>query len=117
VRAQCTTCRDGARNPGFPPPELRDLQVRVRAEQQTPDWRARHAVRSEAEGTVNGFARGHRMRQCRYRGEPKARLQHVLTAIAANTERLSALHQPTQHPRPGRRPPSRPSWTSTRSPG
>ena len=90
VRAQCTSSRDGARNVGFPPRELRDLQVRVRAEQQTPDWKARYAVRSGVEGTMNEFAHGHRMRRCRYRGEPKAHLQHILTAIAVNIERLSA---------------------------
>ncbi|UKY48570.1 transposase [Streptomyces inhibens] len=72
---------------GLPPRELRDLQVR--AEQQTPDWRTRYAVRSGVEGTVNEFAHGHGMRRCRYRGQPKAHLQHVLTAIAVNIERLS----------------------------
>ncbi|MGW0819353.1 transposase [Streptomyces viridiviolaceus] len=29
------------------------------------------------------------MRRCRYRGQTKAHLQHVLTAIAVNIERLS----------------------------
>jgi hypothetical protein len=32
-----TTSRDSARNVGFPPRELLDLQVRVRAEQHSPD--------------------------------------------------------------------------------
>lgn len=32
--------------------ELRDLQLRVRAEQQTPEWKRRYAVRSGVEGTV-----------------------------------------------------------------
>jgi hypothetical protein len=74
---------------GFPPRELRDLQLRVRAEQQTPEWKARHAARSGVEGTVNEFAHGHGMRRCRYRGHGKAHVQHVLTAIAVNIERLS----------------------------
>lgn len=91
VRPQCTTSRDGARNVGFPPRELRDLQVRVRAEQQTPGWQARYAVRSGVESTVNEFVHGHGMRRCRYRGQPKAHLQHVLTTIAVNIERLSGL--------------------------
>ncbi|MDH6122884.1 transposase [Kitasatospora sp. GAS204B] len=42
------------------------------------------------EGTINEFAHGHGMRHCRYRGQPKAHLQHVLTAIAVNIERLSS---------------------------
>jgi hypothetical protein len=37
---------------GFPPRELRDLQLRVRAEQQTPEWKTRYAVRSGVESTV-----------------------------------------------------------------
>ena len=97
TKSQCQPCPDRprctnssqARNVGFPPRELRDLQLRVRAEQQTPDWKARYAVRSGVEGTVNEFAHGHGMRHCRYRGQPKAHLQHVLTAIAVNIERLS----------------------------
>jgi phage-related protein len=74
---------------GFPPRELRDLQVRVRTEQQISEWKARYAVRPGAEGTINEFAHGHGMRRCCYRGQPKAHLQHVLTAIAVNIERLS----------------------------
>jgi transposase len=102
VRDQCTTSRDGARNVGFPPRELRDLQVRVRAEQQSPDWHTRYAVRSGVESTINEFAHGHGMRRCRYRGQPKAHLQHVFTAIAVNIERLSGL------PPSGETTPSRP---------
>jgi transposase len=103
VRTQCTTSRDGARNVGFPPRELRDLQLRARADQQTPQWHARYAVRSGIEGTINEFAHGHGMRHCRYRGYPKAHLQHVFTAIAVNIERLSAL-PPTEETLPPRPP-------------
>jgi hypothetical protein len=49
------------------------------------------------------LARGHGMRHCRYRGQPKAHLQHVLTAIAVNIERLSQL-PPGETPAP--RPPT-----------
>jgi hypothetical protein len=87
---------------GFPPRELRDLQVRVRTEQQTPDRQARYAVRSGVEGTVNEFAHGHGMRRCRYRGQPKAHLQHIFTAIAVNIERPSGLSPADEAP------PSRP---------
>ncbi|MFG2525674.1 transposase [Streptomyces sp. NPDC048527] len=98
VRAQCTSTGDSARNVGFPPRELRDLQVRVRSEQQTPEWKARYAVRSGVEGTINEFAHGHGLRHCRYRGQSKAHLQHVFTAIAVNIERLSSL-TPDEKPR------------------
>ena len=62
-----------------------------RADQQDPAWHKRYAVRSGVEGTVCELAHGHGMRHCRYRGQPKAHLQHVLTAIAVNIERLSQL--------------------------
>jgi len=91
ARAACTTSGDGKRTVGFPPRELYELQVRNRAGQQDPAWHKRYAVRSGIEGTVCEFAHGHGMRHCRYRGQPKAHLQHVLTAIAVNIERLSQL--------------------------
>lgn len=102
VRSQCTGSREGARNVGFPPRELRDLQLRARSEQQTTEWKTRYAVRSGVEGTVNEFAHGYGMRRCRYRGQPKAHLQHVFTAIAVNIERLSGM------PPTGEAPPARP---------
>jgi transposase len=91
ARAACTTSSDGKRTVGFPPRELYELQARNRADQQNPAWHKRYAVRSGAEGTVCELANGHGMRHCRYRGQPKAHLQHVLTAIAVNIERLSRL--------------------------
>ncbi|MFE2578874.1 transposase [Streptomyces sp. NPDC059378] len=100
AHTQCTSTADSARTVGFPPRELRDLQLRVRAEQQTPAWKARDAVRSGVEGTVNEFARGHGMRLCRYRGQGKVHVQHVLTAIAVNIERLGRLSPTEEAPTP-----------------
>ncbi|WP_405969528.1 transposase [Streptomyces sp. NBC_00988] len=50
-----------------------------------------YAVRSGEEGTVNEFAHGHGMRRCRCPGQGKAHIQHVLTPIAVDIERLSGL--------------------------
>ncbi|WP_432190572.1 transposase [Streptomyces sp. Tue6028] len=54
------------------------------------------------EGTVNEFAHGHGMRRCRYRGQGKAHIQHILTAIAVNIERLSGLPPAEETPTPRR---------------
>ncbi|MGW1752424.1 transposase [Streptomyces sp. NPDC002092] len=75
-------------------------QLRVRAEQQTPEWKTRYAVRSGVESTVNEFAHGHGMRRCRYRGQGKVHAQHVLTAIAVNIERLGGLSPAEEAPNP-----------------
>jgi len=101
---RCTNSHQNTRNVGFPPRELRDLQVRVRTEQQTPDWKARYALHSGVEGTINELAHGHGMRRSRYREQPKAHLQHVLTAIAVNIERLSSPSATEETPSP--RPPT-----------
>jgi hypothetical protein len=89
ARAACTTSGDGKRTVGFPPRELCELQVRNRAGQQDPAWHKRHAVRPGIEGTAREPAHGHGMRHCRHRGQPRAHLQHVLTANAVNIERPS----------------------------
>jgi hypothetical protein len=80
----------------------RELQIRNRAKRQEPDWHKRYAVRSGMEGTICEFVHGHDMRRCRYRGQAKAHLQHVLTAIAVNVERLS--RQPSGESPPPRAP-------------
>jgi hypothetical protein len=99
VRAKCTTSWDSARNAGFLLRQLLELQLRHRAEQQEPAWHKRYAGRSGIEGTICEFAHGHGMRHCRYRGQPKAHLQHVLTALAVDVERLSrpAKARPHDH--------------------
>ena len=90
-RAACTTSSNGKRAVGFPPRELHELQIRNRADQQDHAWHKRYAVRSGIGGTVCELVHGHGMRHCHYRGQPKAHLRDVLTAIAVNIERLSQL--------------------------
>ncbi|MGV4988497.1 transposase, partial [Streptomyces sp. NRAIS3] len=69
-----------------------------RTEQQTPEWKTRYSVRSGVEGTVNEFAHGHGMRRCRYRGQRKAHMQHVLTAIAPTSSASAHCCRPKKHP-------------------
>lgn len=114
VRAKGTTSRDAARNAGFPPRELLEPQLRNRAEQQEPAWHKRYAVRCGIEGTICEFTHGHDMRHRRYHGQPKAHLQHVLTAIAANVERLSR-QPPGERTHHDHRQPSRTTSTSSAS--
>ncbi|MER7514309.1 transposase [Streptomyces lavendulae] len=53
------------------------------------DWRRLYGLRSGAEGGIEEFVDGHHGRRCRYRGLAKTHVQHVLTALAINVERLS----------------------------
>ncbi|MFE2064405.1 transposase [Streptomyces sp. NPDC059467] len=61
------------------------------------DRRRLHGLRSAAEGSIEEFADGHRGRRCRYRGLAKTHVQHALTALAINVERLS-LQEPAAAP-------------------
>ncbi|MEU9190748.1 transposase [Streptomyces sp. NPDC048484] len=106
---QCGRCPEHAKcTPGpfrslyFPTRRLHELQVKNRADQQDRDWRRLYRRRSGAEGTIEEFADGHHGRRCRYRVLAKPHVQHVLTALAINVERLS-LQEPadsSDRPRP-----------------
>ncbi|MDQ0605399.1 transposase [Streptomyces canus] len=99
TRSLCARGR-AARTVYFLPQQLHELQARSRADQQDPAWRQLYAVRSGVEGTIAELALGHRARRCRFHGLPKTHVQHVLTAIAVNIERLAeqdpqnAIHRP-----------------------
>jgi hypothetical protein len=69
---------------------LHDLQAQNRADQQGPHWQRLYASGSGIEGTMSELGTGHRMRRCRYHGMAKAHVQHLLAAIAVNSERLNA---------------------------
>ncbi|ASU81770.1 hypothetical protein CDO52_02275 [Nocardiopsis gilva YIM 90087] len=72
---------------GFPQGPARPAEVQARrAGQPLPPPDLRGQVRHREH--VNEFAHGHEMRRCRYRGLEKTHVQHVLTAIAVNVERL-----------------------------
>ncbi|MHA6757101.1 IS1182 family transposase [Streptacidiphilus sp. PAMC 29251] len=103
VRASCTSGK-APRTVNFLPRHLHELQTQNRADQQDPQWQRLYASRSGIEGTMNELANGHRMRRCRYHGVAKAHVQHVLTAIAINIERLSSQEPEDSAYRP--RPPT-----------
>jgi len=67
------------------------------------DCRRLYGLRSGAEGSIEDFVDGHRGRRCRYPGLAETHVQHVLTALAINVERLS-LQEPADGPYRPRRP-------------
>jgi len=89
VRALCTRRKNGGRQLTVPPREVHEVQAKARAEQATKEWQARYAIRAGVEGTINQ-ALDLGVRQARYRGTDKTRLQHILTACAINLIRLNA---------------------------
>jgi transposase len=103
-RQVCTGNLDGkGRHLLLMPQPLQEIQTRARAEQQTADWQRHYAIRAGCEATVSETVHAHGLRHCRYKGQAKTHVQHVLTAAGANIIRLSQYDPPENHPRPTRR--------------
>ncbi len=93
VRAHCMTSpRKGRGLMLRPQVEYVALQTQ-RTEQQTAGFKAKYAQRAGVEGTLSQGLRLGDLRQARYIGEAKTRLQHILIAIALNLLRVVAWWQ------------------------
>ena len=88
-RAQCTRSKQEPRIFGLLPREQHEALQAARREQETEGFRWRYAARAGIEGTHEQANRRCGLRRCRYIGEAKAHLQHLLTAAAINVVRLS----------------------------
>ena len=89
-RAQCTRAVKGPRRLTLQP-QAEHLALRAaRARRREPGFPARYAARAGVEGTIAQGVRSFDLRQARYLGLAKARLQHLLLAAALNVARLAA---------------------------
>ena len=87
---QCTASKPGRRMLTLRPEELHENLARARAAQKTDTWKNKYALRAGVEGTINQALDITGIRQARYRGLPKVRLQHAFSATALNIVRLDA---------------------------
>ena len=103
-QTRCTTAARGFRTLTLRPREIHEAAAAARAAQETGTWRARYALRAGIEGTINQALDVTGIRRARYRGLPKVRLQHALSATALNVVRLDAYwtDQPLGHARTSR---------------
>src|SRR3954464_634564 len=88
-RSQCTRSKQAPRIIALLPREQHEALQAPRREQGTEEFRSRYAARAGIEGTHEQAIRRCGLRRCRYIGEAKAHLQHLLTAAAINLVRLS----------------------------
>ena len=96
VRELCTTSGKRRRQLTVHPRAVHQAQLAARATQDTRDFQARYALRAGVEGTIRQGVAVTGMRQARYRGLDKTRLEHVYAATALNLIRLHAWW--TGHP-------------------
>src|SRR5258706_3314646 len=87
------------------PQRVHEARERRRAEQRTPPFQERYALRAGIEGSISEGVRCHGLRQARYRGQPMTQLQAQAIAAAINLVRIRQMLQRTRlglSPRPKR---------------
>src|SRR5215470_6765975 len=87
-RARCTKAKLEPRIIGLQAREHHEALQAARRRQETEEFRQQYAARAGIEGTHEQAVRRCGLRRCRYIGQAKAHLQHVLTAAALNVIRL-----------------------------
>src|SRR5512142_72740 len=88
-RSRCTKAEKEPRIIGLQAREHHEALQGARREQTTDEFRSRYAARAGIEGMREQAIRRCGLRRCRYIGEAKAHLQHLLTVAAINVVRLS----------------------------
>ena len=90
VRDKCTRSKAAGRELTFLPRAQQEAVTAARERQKTKAFHRRYATRAGIEGTIAQGTRTCDLRQARYRGHRKTRLQHILTAMAINCKRIVA---------------------------
>ncbi|MEL7079590.1 MAG: transposase [Cyanobacteria bacterium J06582_2] len=90
VRQKCTRAKVNPRGLTLMVQEEHEALTNARIRQTTAEFKKEYSKRSGIEGTISQGIRGFHLRQCRYIGLAKTRLQHILTAAAMNLERIYA---------------------------
>src|SRR3954453_8589841 len=88
-RAQCTRAKVEPRLIGLQEREPYEALQARRQQQKTEEFQKQYAARAGIEGTHAQAIQRCGLRRCRYIGLAKARLQHVLTAVAINLVRVA----------------------------
>ena len=88
--AACTQSKKTGRILYLHPQAEQEALAAARRYQHSDAFRKRYAVRAGIEGTLSQGVRGFGLRQCRYIGEAKTLLQHLMTAAAMNFWRVYA---------------------------
>jgi transposase len=88
-RARCTKAKQEPRIIGLQAREHHQALHLARQHQKTEAFRQQYAARAGIESTHEQAIRRCGLRRCRYIGQTKTSLQHVLTAVAVNLVRLN----------------------------
>jgi hypothetical protein len=88
LREKCTRSKHTGRTLTIYPQEKYEAQLTARQRQKTEDFKQLYGERAGIEGTISQGVRKSGLRQSRYIGLPRTRLQHLATAAAINMFRV-----------------------------
>ncbi|MGH9671029.1 MAG: IS1182 family transposase [Terriglobales bacterium] len=91
-RPDCTTAKTTGRQLKLQPQSVHEALTAGRQRARTPEYEREYAVRAGIEGTHTQAVRQCGLRQSRYVGEGKVRLQHLLIGTALNFLRVGAWY-------------------------
>jgi len=89
-RSPCTKAKREPRLFGLQPREPYEALQAARQQQTTEAFRRQYAARAGVESTHEQAIRRCGLRRCRYIGQAKTHVQHVITATAINLVRVAA---------------------------
>jgi transposase len=89
LRVHCTKAKAEPRIIGLQAQVYHEALQQARQTQQTEEFRLEYAARAGIESTHEQAIRRCGLRDCRYIGSAKTRLQHIVTAAAINVIRIS----------------------------
>lgn len=89
-RPLCTRSKNGPRQLAFPMREQHEALRAAEAYEKTDAFKKQYAQRAGVEGTISQAVQSMDMRRSRYRGQHKTHLQHIMSAIAINLQRLAS---------------------------
>ena len=92
-RLRCTSSSSRRRAINVKPKPFFEALNAARERQKTESFKEQYHQRAGIEGTISQGVRAFGLRQARYRGYAKTRLQHIATAVAMNFVRLAAWFQ------------------------
>jgi transposase len=90
VREQCTRSKAGRRTINIKPRAQYEALEAARRRQTSEEFKQTYRRRAGVEGTISHGVRASGMRETRYVGEAKTRLQHQVTGCALNLIRIAA---------------------------
>ncbi len=90
ARSLCTRAAGEPRQLTLRPQADHEALLAVRRRQKAAEWKESYDRRAGVEGTLSQGIRAFELRQTRYIGLKKTRLQHILTALALNVVRVAS---------------------------